>query len=149
MKSLITRIASIGIFSLVLAGLSATTQADITDPTQVHIDKAVVNIYGASVTSVLIEVTALCYGGTGLITVHISQSSTQSNAGTTTTNAGPYTQQVKCDGEPRTVAVSTGVLPINMGQADVTAALMATSGSPSKTRTIGVGFPATEHGDDD
>ena len=140
MKSLITRIASIGIFSLVLAGSSATTQAQALDPTSVHVHKGAVALYVPSVNAVLIKVTVVCTGGTGTVMVTVTQTAAQSNANTATSGSG--SSSVKCDGHRRSVAVSVGAFDANLGDATATAMLTPPMGpSVTDTQTIVIGFP--------
>ena len=144
MKSLITRFASIGtLFSLVLAGSSITTPAQIVDPSFVHISRGAIGLFFASTNEVLAKVTALCTGGTGTVTVTITQTMAQSNANTNANGTG--TSSVKCDGQLRTVAVSVGAFTANIGEATGVVMLSAPSGPATQTRTIVLGFPVIEH----
>jgi hypothetical protein len=145
-KKVVLAVALVSSFAML-----ATTQAQGIEPNEVHIHKAVVALWNISTTSVLVEVTAQCTGGVnGTVAVSLSQTMAQSNAGTAATQTVSGSSTVKCDGKSRTIAVSLGPSSlINIGKADATAMLTVISGNVTDTRTIGVGFPATEHGDDD
>lgn len=142
MKSLITRIASIGIFSLVLAGLSATTQAQTINPS-VEVDKAVIMGEQTS-TIVLVEVTYTCIAGAATtVSVSISQTSGDSSNGVGGSGSG--SEPVACNGKPRRISVS---IPnafgptFNLGRATVVAHLnMGVMSIATETETLRIGFP--------
>jgi hypothetical protein len=151
-RSLITRFASIGtICSLVLAGSSATTWAQLASPSlSVHIHKgAVAGFYAAN--TVLVKITALCTGGiTGLVSgsvhVQVDQSADQSTGNQDTSGMADY--PVKCNGQPQTIAADVGfdtnVPGFNLGSATASVTLFAPSGVISSVRTIVIGFPVIE-----
>jgi hypothetical protein len=145
MKSLITRFVSIGaIFSLLLVGWTARTRAQLFGDPSVHIHKGAVALFAPSINSVLAKVTAHCTGGTGSVAVRITQTAAQSNADTPASGTGSST--VKCDGQDRDVAVSTGVFQANLGEATAMVTLTPPSGTPvTATRTINIAFPVLEN----
>ena len=143
MKSLITRFASIGtIFSLVLAGLSATTPAQILGPSaSVHVHKGAISIFN----NTLVKVTAVCSGGgLGTITAEVIQTADQSSNGQGADGTG--TETVKCNGQSQTVAVTPFGATYNIGQATAIVMLMdaSTLTVASTTRTIVLRFPVIE-----
>ena len=142
MKSLITRFASIGtIFSLVLAGLSATTPAlTVVSSASVHVHKGAISVFNAT----LVKVTAVCSGGgLGTISLQVSQTADQSSNGLATDAKGFET--VKCNGQTQNVAVTPPGFTYNIGEATATVMLMV-NGVPvaSTTRTIVLRFPVIE-----
>ena len=143
MKSLITRFASIGtIFSLVLAGLSATTPAQIVSPAaSVHVHKGAISVFNVP----LIKVTAVCSGGgLGNINVQVIQTADQSSNGLATDSTG--SESVKCNGQPQNVAVTPFGATYNIGEATAIVMLMDASfvTVASTTRTIVLRFPVIE-----
>jgi len=143
MKSLITRFASIGtIFSLVLAGLSATTPAQIVGPAaSVHVHKGAISVFNVA----FIKVTAVCSGGgLGNINVQVIQTADQSSNGLATDSTG--SESVKCNGQPQNVAVTPFGATYNIGQATAIVMLMdaSTLTVASTTRTIVLRFPVIE-----
>ena len=143
MKSLLTRFASIGtIFSLVLAGLSATTPAQIAGPSaSVHVHKGAISFDNTTI----VKVTAVCSGGgLGTLNVEVIQTADQSSNGQAT-GASNVTETVKCNGQPQNVAVSPFGFTYNIGEATATVMLMV-NGVPvaSTTRTIVLRFPVIE-----
>ena len=143
MKSLITRFASIGtIFSLVLAGLSATTPAQIVGPAaSVHVHKGAISVFNVA----FIKVTAVCSGGgLGSISLEVMQTEDQSSNGLATDAKGFET--VKCNGQSQNVAVTPPGFTYNIGEATAIAMLMDASAVTvaSTTRTIVLGFPVIE-----
>jgi len=144
MKSLLTRFASIGtILSLIWAGSSAQTLGLPGSPS-LHIHKGAISFFLTS-NEVLAKVTASCTGGPGMVVVTITQTAAQSNAGMA---AGPGfgSSTVKCDGQPRAIAVSVGLTDYyNIGQATAMATLTGGNGMQvSATRTIELRFPVLE-----
>ena len=139
MKSLITRFASIGtIFSLVLAGLSATTPAQIVGPS-VH--KGAISFDNTTI----VKVTAVCSGGgLGTLSVEVIQTADQSSNGKATNAEGFET--VKCNGQSQNVAVTPPDFTYNIGEATAIVMLMDANGVPvaSTTRTIVLRFPVIE-----
>ena len=143
MKSLITRFASIGtIFSLVLAGSSATTPALTLGPSaSVHVHKGAISVFNVP----LVKVTAVCSGGgLGNINVEVIQTADQSSNGLDTDSTG--SESVKCNGQSQTVAVTPFGATYNIGQATAIVMLMdaSTLTVASTTRTIVLGFPVIE-----
>jgi len=146
MKSLITRFASIGtIFSLVLAGSSATTPALTLGPSgpsaSVHVHKGAISFDNTTI----VKVTAVCSGGgLGTLNVEVIQTADQSSNGQAT-DASNVTETVKCNGQPQNVAVSPFGFTYNIGEATATVMLMV-NGVPvaSTTRTIVLRFPVIE-----
>jgi hypothetical protein len=143
MKSLVTRFASIGsIFSLVLAGLSATALAVILPPpnaTSVHTHRSVVST--GTYAGLVAKVTAVCSGGTGKVRVTIVQMAAQNSVDGTTATASSssnnFDSPVVCDNTSRTIAVHINSYPPpgpNLGAATATTTL---------TVTPSVGLPAT------
>lgn len=144
MKSLLTRFASIGtIFSLVLAGLSATTPAQIAGPSaSVHVHKGAISFDNTTI----VKVTAVCSGGgLGTLNVEVIQTADQSSNGQAT-DASNVTETVKCNGQPQNVAVSPFGFTYNIGEATAIVMLMDASAVTvaSTTRTIVLGFPVIE-----
>ena len=142
MKSLLTRFASIGtIFSLVLAGSSATTPAQtLYSSASVHVHKGAISVFNQT----LVKVTAVCSGGgLGTISLEVIQTEDQSSNGQATDAKGFET--VKCNGQPQNVAVSPFGFTYNIGEATATVMLMV-NGVPvaSTTRTIVLRFPVIE-----
>ena len=80
-----------------------------------------------------------------MVVVTITQTAAQSNAGMP---AGPGfgSSTVKCDGQPRAIAVSVGLTDYyNIGQATAMATLTGGNGMQvSATRTIELRFPVLE-----
>src|SRR5947199_3634147 len=114
MKSLLTRFASIGtIFSLVLAGLSATTPAQIAGPSaSVHVHKGAISF----INTTIVKVRAVCSGGgLGTINARVIQTADQSSNGQATYAMGSDT--VKCNGQSQNVAVTIFGITYNIGQA--------------------------------
>ena len=142
MKSRITRFASIGmILSLVLAGSSATLAQYVVSPS-LHIHKGAISYFPAF-NEVLAKITASCTGGTGTVTVMITQSAAQSNANMPATGSGD--SSVKCDGHARTIAVSVSANYANIGEAAATAMLtVGASTVATAMRTIELRFPVIE-----
>jgi len=143
MKSLITRFASIGtIFSLVLAGLSATTPAQIVAPSpSVHVHKGAISVFNET----LVKVTAVCSGGgLGTISLEVIQTADQSSNGQATDAEGFET--VKCNGQSQNVAVTPPGFGYNIGEATAIVMLMDASfvTVASTTRTIVLRFPVIE-----
>ena len=143
MKSLLTRFASIGtIFSLVLAGSSATTPALTLDPSaSVHVHKGAISVFNET----LVKVTAVCSGGgLGTISVQVTQTADQSSNGQATDAKGFET--VKCNGQSQNVAVTPPGFTYNIGEATAIVMLMDASfvTVASTTRTIVLGFPVIE-----
>ena len=143
MKSLITRFASIGtIFSLVLAGLSATTPAQILGPSaSVHVHKGAISIFNDT----LVKVTAVCSGGgLGSISLEVIQTEDQSSNGLATDAKGFET--VKCNGQSQDVAVTPPGFTYNIGGATAIVMLMDASAVTvaSTTRPIVLRFPVIE-----
>ena len=146
MKSLITRFASMGtILSLVVAGSSAQMLGlPGTGSQSLHIHKGAISYFPAF-NEVLAKITASCTGGTGTVTVMITQSAAQSNANMPATGSGD--SSVKCDGHARTIAVSVSASYANIGEAAATAMLtVGASMVPVATamRTIELRFPVIE-----
>ncbi|TLZ27194.1 MAG: hypothetical protein E6K27_05720 [Gammaproteobacteria bacterium] len=144
MKSLITRFASIGtIFSLVLAGLSATTPAQILGPSaSVHVHKGAISVFNAT----LVKVTAVCSGGgLGTITAEVIQTADQSSNGQGADGTG--TETVKCNGQSQNVAVTPATAATyNIGEATAIVTLTDMMGVTvaSTTRPIVLGFSVIE-----
>jgi hypothetical protein len=93
-----------------------------------------------------ITVWVRCSGGTGMVTATATQSSSQSNTGSSDTVPGfPGDSQVKCDGVSRQVALSyLGEGNFNLGYASITATLMPPSGpSTTELRTVRVVNPTS------
>jgi len=137
----------VGVVALV-SGLAmlARTQAQSTEPNQVYIDDAVLALWNVSQTSVLVEITAECRGGTGTVNVTVNQTATESNSNMTA-STGTGSSSVKCDGNDRTIGVAVGPsLGSNLGLADIVVTLTVGTSTPvMKTKTVPVGFPAIEH----
>ncbi|TLZ44770.1 MAG: hypothetical protein E6K32_04970 [Gammaproteobacteria bacterium] len=143
MKSLITRFASIGtIFSLVLAGLSATTPAQILGPSaSVHVHKGAISVFNETI----VKVTAICSGGgLGSLSVEVIQTADQSSNGLATDAKGFET--VKCNGQSQDVAVTPPGFTYNIGGATAIVMLMDASAVTvaSTTRPIVLRFPVIE-----
>jgi hypothetical protein len=164
MKSLITRFASIGtIFSLVLAGLSATALAVILPPpppnaTSVHTHRSVVST--GTYAGLVAKVTAVCSNGTGKVRVTIVQMAAQNSVdGTTATassSSNSFDSPVVCDNTSRTIAVHINTSNVdgapNLGAASATTTLTVTPPSmvPPATTTetnqpVEVVFPVGEN----
>ena len=143
MKSRLTRFASIGtIFSLVLAGLSATTPAlTVVSSASVHVHKGAISVFNAT----LVKVTAVCSGGgLGTISLQVSQTADQSSNGLATDAKGFET--VKCNGQSQDVAVTPPGFTYNIGGATAIVMLMDASAVTvaSTTRPIVLRFPVIE-----
>src|SRR4051812_32316221 len=85
-----------------------------------------------AIKAIAVQATVDCTGGTGMLTVSVTQSPSQSNAGTPASGSG--SSSVKCDGQPHKIAVAI-VSNFNLGSATATATLAAPSGPASDTRT--------------
>jgi hypothetical protein len=161
MKSLITRFASIGsIFSLVLAGLSATALAVVILPppnaTSVHTHRSVVST--GTYAGLVAKVTAVCSGGTGKVRVTIVQMAAQNSVDGTMTTASSsqnnFDSPVVCDNTSRTIGVHINTAPVegapNLGAATATTTLTVTPsvGPPvttTETNNVEVVFPVGEN----
>lgn len=137
-------IRRIAIAALVTVGLvgSAGQSASAAGPINDISISGQATIWGfvPSVNGVFVNVTALCAGGIGTVSVTVIQAASNNSGGVPA--SGTDTHSVRCDGTRVKVSVSVlGTGSFNQGTATATATLTAPSGTATDTQTVRISGP--------
>jgi hypothetical protein len=135
------RLATAGLVAVCLSIGAAQPAAAAAPINSVTISgQAVLFGFANSATGVIIEVTALCEGGLGTVTVNVIQAAENNSTGLPAN--GQSSESVRCDGTRVKVSVVvTGTLTFNQGTAAATAVLVAPSGTAEDSQTVRITSP--------
>jgi hypothetical protein len=131
----ITRLAAAVVLGLALALVTGAGSPAATGSSVNIAPKAHLWPFTGGRNGIIVDVTVVCTGGLGTVTVRASEAAADSGEGVPAT--GTQSETVNCDGSPHKVSVSIqGTLTFNRGTATADATLTAGSGNATDTRTI-------------